>query len=600
MTTTFSPSLPALDASSVHTALQDTVRQDSRLAHLVAGGTVHLSPLARWCSFATRGVRRVERAMQLRRRAIDAEAQGHAVTADFFWTETHREFEQLARHPDWWRGYIETIDVANDTRANQDAADLFRACVRYALIDTHLACCDAWRSRDQGRAYLHLDYVRRLRALAGFSACEDREYTGPLTLEEIRFRQNAGQWATALSLVSDLVRRFPDVSEYQNCLAIVRGQATLAALTGADTRRGRRADARTLASGVFALKKLRLERPHNLATFDAIARLHLARAETLAADGLLAEALVDAESALTYAPGIAGGADLRTRLEAEMQRWRVESAAAADAPRTRNRDVRRRQQQTAKGFRLVEAFRRSDEARAVTEDLPVAQGRLVWESIGLTPLEAVDHRPLALNDAIQTIVNAPPSHRNELVERWRHVSQDNPHLHALDENRVCAYLRHVLYAEPFVPAPADVAPISVRPVALAVNAPVRSRDPFMFWAFSRRNRLVKVQVFVAAVLAVMAMSMATREFQGRRDRDSAYASLHQARDEARYLSMLDAAEQFLSSRIIGADDRVAEVEGVYSEALVRWFNETAPPPEEAERRIARYRQLMSIGSGDTR
>ena len=65
--------------------------------------------------------------------------------------------------------------------------------------------------------------------------------------------------------------------------------------------------------------------------------------------------------------------------------------------------------------------------------------------------------------------------------------------------------------------------------------------------------------------------MGSSELRARGARTQAYAALRQARTEARFDAMLDAAEKFLSQRLLGRDARVAEVEALYSEALVRWF-----------------------------
>jgi hypothetical protein len=104
----------------------------------------------------------------------------------------------------------------------------------------------------------------------------------------------------------------------------------------------------------------------------------------------------------------------------------------------------------------------------------------------------------------------------------------------------------------------------------------------------------------ALVLVVVVSILGAREFQGRRVRNAAYSSLQSARKAASLEPMLDAAEQFLSVRPFAVDARVAEVEALYSEALVRWFSETGPAPEVANSRIRRYGELLAITGSQER
>jgi hypothetical protein len=565
------------------------------LTALIHGSGMRLGRLERWSALTARGSKRAERLLYLRKQAIHAETQGKQTAADFFWTEAHHELAWLSRHPATWRSFVEAVPTCRDAPGRGDTDALFRQFVREAFVDTHLSWYEAWQSKVNLRAYQHLEYARRLVDLASLSYQERWQRIGPRTVAEIRYREHQQEWRVALRRAVDLVNLFPEVTAYVNLLCEVRVDAALAQLRRRGKAASRRQDERTLALVVYELKKLRIDRPHHFAIFNAIARLQMVQAEIMATSGLLAEALVEAESALTYSPDIAGGVELRTQLETAMQQLRVQSADPnAEQAAVRGREASVRRQQAAKGFRLVDAFRRSDEARAVSEDLPVAHGRVIWENIGLGPLETIDHRPLALDDAIQTILHVPPADAGDLPMCWERVSQDNPHLRELDSGRICAYLSNRLFGTAFAAAPTDVFPSEIAPAALQVDTPVRSSEPFFPWLFSRRNRWVKLQMVMASVLAVVAIVTGLSEFQARAVRAEAYQALRQARNEASYESMLDAAETFLSQRIIGRDDRIAEVEALYSEALVRWFNEAGPAPEQAERRLSQYRRLLFV------
>jgi hypothetical protein len=236
----------------------------------------------------------------------------------------------------------------------------------------------------------------------------------------------------------------------------------------------------------------------------------------------------------------------------------------------------------------------------VTDDQLVAQARTAWETIGLPPLAPIDHRPLALNDALQAIMQSPPSEPADLVACWHRVAEDNPHLRDLPATGIAAYLSHQLFGTLFIAAQTDVPLPRLTVGPLAVGAPRASSPPFLFWAFSSRNALLKLQLVAALVLVVVVSILGAREFQGRRVRNAAYSSLQSARKAASLEPMLDAAEQFLSVRPFAVDARVAEVEALYSEALVRWFSETGPAPEVANSRIRRYGELLAITGSQER
>jgi hypothetical protein len=515
----------------------------------------------------TSGARPAGHAARLQRlhaRAMDLEIAGRATAADCVWDAVHDEIDRQSS--------------ASDARL---------------VLDAHLACHHAWLAKQQLRAWRHLDYARRLCGRPGLQLEESRRQLGPLTASEIERRRERGEWDIALQLAIDLVNTHPDVPRYHDVLAQTRCESALARLEGKDSGRARRRNIRRLVSSLHALKKARIERPHTLSIFEAIARLHVAHAEALSGGGLLAESLVEAEAALTYWPDVPGGAALRTRLEGEMQQLRVQSAAKPDAPMGRGRRARFLEQQAAKGFRLVEAFRRSDEVRSAAEDLPIAGGRRLWETIGLHPLEAIDLRPLALDDAIQSVMAMAPI-QSDIAACWQRVSEDNEYLRVLDGERVCAYISHRLFGTPFTPAPADVAPAAVAPVALHVDSPVRSREPFWLWLTSPRHLPVKLLILLAIGLTAAASVLGVRELRARQVRTEAFAALQKARSEGRHEAVLDAAERFLSAAALGRDWRVAEVEAAYSTALVRWFHDTAPSGADADRRLDRYRQLLGV------
>jgi hypothetical protein len=564
---------------------------DTQLLQAIMDSGRNAGRVTRLFPAIARGASQVERLLYLRHQAQLAEADGKHAAAEFLWTEAHRAVVRRLKRPQPWRLFVERLPQAPDAPARGDLDRLLRCFIGVAFVDSHLSWYEAWRSVSSVRAWTHLEHARQMIDLAAFTTEEKHLRIGPRTVAEIQWRLTQKEPVPALRLATELSRRFPESSEYLDLLCEARVAATVARLRPGNKRRDRRRNAHVLALGLYELKRLRLDRPHHLCVFRAISRLHTLRAETLESEGLLAEALVDAESSATYAPDPAA-IELRTRLEAAMQALRVEVALPeSERPVLKAKQAKARLRQAAKGFRLVDSFRKSDEARSVVEDLPVAMGRAVWERIGLPTLEAVDHRPLALEDAIQTVLSAPPPDRSGVRLEWQRVSQDNPHLRELDSAQVCAYIAQRLFGGDFQPPP-DVQPHRVPVVRLNVSSPVKSSEPFFLWLFSGRHKRVKLQLVMATTLATAAVVLAVSEVTARTARTQAYSQLLEARAAGRFESMLDSADRFMSQRVIGRDDRIRDVEALYSEALVRWFNSSAPDPAEAERRIARYREKL--------
>lgn len=568
-------------------------------AAIIQRGMQPLGKLASWTGFMAGGQKRFTRLFLHYRLATDAETIGAERRADFFWMELHKQMSRFSESPELWRAVVDAANVPNMT-VRLEPEDVYRRFVGEVLIESHLSFYEAWFKLGNPRAFRHLHYTRKLLDGAGFSVEQKRAAIGSRTVQEIELCEREGHWGTALRLAEELLRLFPEATAYQNKLARVRAGATLARLSEKDNFGTKEKNARTLAVGLYEIKKLRQEYPHNMAMFEAIAGLHMKRAEVLASAGMVADALVDVEAALIYWPAVEGGTELRTKVEDELQQLRVQSAAADPKQRTkRGREAKLQSQQVAKGFRLVDAFRRSDEARAVEDDRSVALARRLWESIGLGPLERADLRPMALDDAFQTIFHAPPRTAAEVSSEWDRVSRDNPHLHILNAELVCSYLSSRLFGTAFTFMLLEPAPAEVPPAPLSVTGVMRSSEPFTYWLFSGRDVRIKLQGVLAIALAVVAVVLTTAEYSGRSNRTAAYEALRLARDQGNYETMLDAGERFLSVHIIGRDDRVAEVEALYSEAIVRWFNGTVPDQEAVDRRTARYRQLLSISTAAT-
>ena len=394
------------------------------------------------------------------------------------------------------------------------------------------------------------------------------------------------------------MRRFPDETAFQNAFAQACIMDVKSRLSNEEKPKACLSDASILSRTLYDLKKLRIEYPHNPTIFSAIATLHHLRAQRLVAAERLAEALADTQAAAAYAsdlwPEQAQEIEqTRAALESGMQKLRIQaSAPESERPVLPSARARLLQQQAAKGFRLADAFKHSDEARIVYEESVVARARRIWEEIGLGPLERADLRPVALKDAVDAVQAASPPTVAAILPEWNRAAMDNPHLACLDSRLVTSWIASKLFGTLFE-RPTPLVSV-VPPTALAAKAEVKDREPALYWLFNPEDKWLKVQCALAVVLALAAGVFGWREWDNRKHRNLAYSKIRQANQAGDNLRILDSAELFLSRPVLGRDARVEHVQDLYSEALVRWFHEQAASDPMVTRRLERYRQLMHI------
>lgn len=553
-----------------------------------------INVLSRLTGIGQDGASKIARLCKYHASALDAELNGLICRADFYWRQAHRQLTRLAKSPAVWEEALAAISEAPTAPLRDRPLKVAESLVSEIFIDMHRALLRGYLSKAEepdaiDRGFAHLDYAWSVVPNAGWSDPEAVRILGADSIRLIEAGIRFGQWRQAQSLGSLLLLRAPEETAYQDALARTYVAEANARLTHKIRKDKCMADVATLARSLYKIKKLRLNYPHNLCLFESAAKLHLLRAQRLSDAGQLSEALLDAQAAVTYQPDLSEGDKLRAQIEVEIQRIRVQIAAPeSERPTMTKREGAVLAEQAAKGFRLADAFRRSDEARAAEDDLPVARGRRLWEELGLPSLERVDHRPLALQDAFDTILHSPPSAPSGIPAAWDWVSRDNPHLDFPDRTPVYACVQEMIFGNTAALAPdckEDLVP------TVLSQSRRRSSEPFLEWLASSESRWLKLQCVAVVLLAATAGFCGIREFSHRQIRSSAYTEIHSARSQDDYLKTMDAAERFLGSEVIGRDTRTTEVEGLYSEALVRWFEQEQPSVDNAKRRLNRFRQL---------
>lgn len=557
---------------------------------------------------------KVGRMLWLRQQAVAAELDAQTHRANFFWREAHTQLRRLTAQPEIWSAVLATQPTVSAGIAPEE---LPVALAREVFLETHQAL---WRGLAQTldvpparhRSYAHLDYLREMIELAGLTQAQQRAALVLPTLKQIGAEQEVLHWKRAEKLSTDLLRRFPDLGSCQTQYANLIFVKAITRLKPEKSEAKVLRNAKGLLRAIKRLKELRRDYPHNLVILELIGQLHYLRAVKLATGQLLSTALGEAQAALTYDPNLTEAITLREKLEVMMQELRVSMSEAvvkeSEEPKAKlSLKGLRQRREAARGFRLMDTFKNSDEARLIAEDVQVAQARQLWEELELGPLERIDLRPLALSQGLQAICEDPPAQAHELPARWQLVVATNSDFTELDGARICAYLQQRLFPtdeeaeakplpeHPLAPATSD----SELPTLIPVAAPRRLRgEPFWYWLFSRQGAWLKLQCAVAVVLLLTAGTLALREYRHRQVRAEAYREIHLAKDRMDFPRMVEQAERFLTQSTFGADAREAEVKALYSEALVRWVANQTAPLEQTDLHAQRYRALvMGLSEG---
>jgi hypothetical protein len=585
-----------------------SVTPDQRLGRaIISLSQKRFSRIELWRGWRLDAAGKVGRLLLLQRMAIESEMAGQIKRADFFWCEAHVQLRELSTQNEVWSTLLQTLPEAQHTSLQSAPERLFYAIARELFLETHHAFfCGLASTLDvppaDHRSYAHLDYMRDMIDLTDLSKAEQGELLAIATLKQIGAYQEVLRWKRAEQLSAVLLRRFPDLTSSQAAYANLIFIKTISNLKNDSSEARSLRDAKKLQRGIDRLKKLRRDYPHNMVMLELIGHMLYLRAIKLANGRHPAQALADVQAALTYAPDLTEALEARDKLEVMMQDLRVKLSEAAAKIGEQPKAILslkglRMKREASQGFRLMDAFKHSEEARLVSEDAQAAQARRTWEEIGLGPLERFDLRPLGLYNALQTIRQDHPAVDSDLPAAWQRLASDDPELSELDSSLVCAYLARRLFKQKDELKPESILGgmrSAGEPPMLMPSSPPRrlKSEPFSHWLFSHQNLWLKLQFVACIVLLTIACGLAVREYFNRSSRAVAYHEIYLAKDAQDFQRMIEEAEAFLSSPIFGADPREDEVKALYSEALVRWVSSQIPTPEQTDFHARRYRALV--------
>jgi tetratricopeptide (TPR) repeat protein len=538
---------------------------------------------------------------------MDAERTGRWGRADFFWRETHATLRRLSDQPKVWQDVSAAITDETDAHVMRDPVQLRQRLVDEILIDTHRALFNGLsRGNEQlalgDRAFVHLDYLKDLLPFSGRPREHLHDLVAPPLERRIALSEAAEKWQSAIADGRDLLTLFPESEDHQNRLAGLHFAATLASLKNGTSRRRKRKDADVLRRGIAALEQLHREHPTNSMLFGLLAHLHRLRAITMANAGRLAEALVAAQTAVTFDPSLAEAWVTRAQLMEAMQqlRTRMESIEA-DLARRRNarlnRDGQRLRAEAREGFHPFNRYAHSAEAAETSRAARLARALALWKDTGLAESpDQRDERAMALLGGLDHLLRQPPADPADVADAWERVVEQDPGLAELDRAAVLAFLERRLFGGAEAPTPTKPSlPVSDLPALAVASTRRRSTEPILDWLFSHQDRRVKLQATVALVLILSVAGLTIDAADRREARDVAYRQVAMAAATNDDLQVIEAAEVFLAARPrLGTDGREQQVQDLYSEAFVRWFVQQSDQPEsDVEKHVERYRALAA-------
>lgn len=603
-------SLPSLD-DLIAALAEDTMSTARGLWRFAEGAPAGLAA-AFWKRQPTRAW--LARLLALYREALVAEQGERWQRADFFWTELEAA---VARAPGSLPLWCEAGGILRDELHVDvpNGGDAVRALVlRELLVDTRSAFYNGRVADGAGlslddRAFRHVDALERLVEIAGL---EDGErmtlLAGPHRLR-ISVHEAAKRWRQAADASERAVRHFPDAVEFQESLAAATVREALDAIGSPVSESQNLAEAAGLADRIGTLESLRKRFPLRESIFEYLALLYHLRGVRLAAAGQLSDALVDAQRALAFRPGMQQAEQARGQmLEAleglQAQMRKVEQAIASQPSAQLSVEGLKLKHEATHGTEPLRAFLASGEPDRIAGDLRRARVEGLWRAIDLTADVKAAGLPETLYAAVSEIAASGPSSAQELRRAWAQQRSHRPELATVDTGRVLTFLERRLLPGADSRGSDDVEAVKsflsyrgtegAAVVRRTQRDGGRDREPFREWIFSRQSLRLTLQTAAAIAVVLLAAGGWAVELRARQLRDRAYSDTMAAGDD--YIAALRGNEAFFGVSPRARDTaREQEMRDAYSRAFVRWFGQLDDELDPTSLdHVARYRDLVVL------
>ena len=548
---------------------------------------------------------RAHRVLMLHRHAFEAEIAGRTARADFFWRELHRYVKRCWEDTTVWA----TITSVASTRAAvsvPDPLEIRQRVVNEIFIDTHCAFYngrvnDTQKLELTDRAFVHADYIATLADLAGISIDARCSLLIPPAKLRIDSYKTANRWEEAIRVCDDLLARFPQAQDLQDELVELYVAAALADFRNGQSEEDNMSDAGRIETAIGYLEGLRNRCPFNPKIYVMLAQCYHIRAIKLANGGALSDALAAVRWAQTYDPFFEEARKTEEQLtemmkELQLQVEQFEAELTRQPGAQLNEHGRRIRLEARKGFRPVTEVANSTRAAEIARDRNAAHARRVWHEIGLPePEDRWDEQAATLLEAIAKVFSSRPETPANIPLAWAAVAQDAG-LVALDRHAIERFLRRRLFEQDGQDNVKEKTPAAdAGPILIAQNR-IRGGDmePFGYWLFSRQDLRVKLQTAGAAVLLISAAVLFVGEVNYRNIRNISYRQIREAAALHQDEGVIQAAENFLTAKVLAADGRQEEVLRLYDQSFARWFvSRSHLIDPDAEGRIERYRTLVA-------
>ncbi|MBF2065969.1 MAG: hypothetical protein IGS39_16340 [Calothrix sp. C42_A2020_038] len=506
--------------------------------------------------------------------AIAAELISKWSRADFFFRQVYLEFKTLLKQPQEWEHLVATISNYGYVMTSEQ---LRRSILRELFIDTHYAFYNGLISKTEqpqwnARCFVHIDYIQQWLELSVFSDEEVLSLLAEGWRQRINTCKNTKKWRPAINCCQQRLKLLPHNIDFQGELAEIYYFETLARCSQINSQWQHSQNVRKLQHGINKLEKLLKQYPHCPITFQLLSSLYHIRALNLSHINQIAKSLVSIQKAVSYNPFSKKAYQTRNELVELMTQLQQQMSGYIVDIKRRGMQLNHKGLQLLNqvniGFKPMNNYINSEEAKQITTAYKIAEAIYVWHRIGL-PEPQDTTTALRLNEALYSILQHPPQTKAEIATVWENIVKKQPHLASLSNTRVCSYLEECLFRERAVPPIPEIPPPVLTPI---LTKPQMSTEPLIPWLLSPQDKRIKLQALVASVLIAATGFVMVREKTTIAKRDNAYQDILTAQQTQNDEAVLKATKNFFQNQsFISKDERTSQITEIYQEALVRWF-----------------------------
>ncbi|MER9070426.1 hypothetical protein NKH84_28385 [Mesorhizobium sp. M0902] len=524
------------------------------------------------------------RLLTLHRLAFEAELEGKFGRADFFWQEV---LAQLRRA--WTRKAVwEAAHTAVGGGSPHGPESLRDRILAELFIDTHVAFVNGRLLRAASpaaddRAFVHLNYVRKLLEFQTLPPDEAAGLISPAVEAQISALETAGRWTNAIACATQHLAMNSGDTKMQDRLAMLHFRRAIDQLS--DNANGNDlAEASRLGEAIESLDRAQKEDPDRTLIYDLLGQLCHLQSVRLANGGELSKALVAARKAQLYAPSLAAADETMSQLleamtQLKTQIQEVEKKLRASANTGLTEEGRRLQAEATRGFSALENYMKSSEPTRVATARRLAHARAIWRDVGFAPeIKPADEQALGLMDAVGQIYGSEATGSKGLAAEFRKIAKSEEAIAAIPPKLVADFVLKRRRENAGETSGTDADPSTAvagqgqTAGAFVISAPepVTKSDgePFWYWLFGTQDRGLRAVGGCAVVAVVAMLGVTALDIRGSHIRSSAYDGVVAAAAAGGEAAATKEAQRFHGAWSLRASDpREARIEELKREAI---------------------------------